>query len=108
MASENVRKKALVKVCVHRDCCERGSERIYDLLVQAGLSNAEIQKTEDCFRFCKMGPNVAVDGNVLHHMSEKSAVSRVRSEMRFPSVKTDGVGTRAIEELDDVLDNLFA
>ena len=102
------RKKSLVKVCIHADCCGRGSERIYERLTQAGLPDVDVQKTEDCFRFCKMGPNVAVDGNVLHHMSEKHAVSRVRSEIRFPSVKTDGVGTRAIEELDDVLDNLFA
>jgi len=101
------RKRTLVNVCVHGDCCRKGSERIYERLVQAKLPDVDVRKTEDCFRFCKMGPNVAVDGNVLHHVSEKGAVSRVRSEIWFPSLKTDGVGTRKIEELDDVLDSLF-
>ncbi|QQS15757.1 MAG: (2Fe-2S) ferredoxin domain-containing protein [Candidatus Moraniibacteriota bacterium] len=100
-------KKPFVKVCVHRDCCEKGSDRLYAKLShEVSSDEADIQKTEDCFRFCKKGPNIAVDGNVLHHMNERNVVSRVRSEIRRPSFKKDGIGTRPIDELDDVLDNI--
>lgn len=99
--------KATIKVCVHRDCCGRGSERLYERLHRECSAEAEVRKTDECFRFCKSGPNVAVNGNVLHHMNERNVVSRVRSELRTPSTKTDGVGTRKMEDLDDVLDDLF-
>lgn len=108
MESQISPRKPVVKVCVHRDCCEGGSERIYARLAKEASADMDIRKTEDCFRFCKKGPNVAVDGNVLHHMSEANALSRIRSEIRSPSAKKDGIGTRTIDELDDLLDNLCA
>lgn len=107
MASLSGSSKPIVKVCVHRDCCGRGSERLYEALHRECSAEADIRKTDECFRFCKSGPNIAVSGNVLHHMNERDAVSRVRSEIRHPSKKTDGVGSRAIDDLDDVLDDLF-
>ncbi len=97
-------RKPIVKVCVHRDCCERGSQQIYARLEREVSSDMDVRKTDECFRFCKKGPNVAVDGAVLHHMHERNVVSRVRSEVRSPSVKKDGIGTRTIDELDDLLD----
>lgn len=99
--------KPIVKVCVHKDCCGRGSERVYEALRREHLSDIDLQKTDECFRFCKDGPNVAVSGAVLHRVSERSAVSRIRSELRHPSKKTDGVGTRSLNDLDDVLNDLI-
>jgi NADH:ubiquinone oxidoreductase subunit E len=98
--------KPIVKVCVHEECRGRGSERIYARLCDECGGEAEIRKTEDCFRLCKIGPNVAVNGNVLHHMRENNAVLRVRSELRSPSIKRDGIGARSLDDLDDVLDHL--
>lgn len=98
--------KSVVKVCVHQDCCRRGSERVYARLARDCSSEADIRKTEDCFRWCAKGPNVAVNGNVLHHIREDTAVSRVRFELRSPSIKRDGIGARSLDDLDDVLENL--
>lgn len=99
--------KAKIRVCVNVNCCARGSEKVYDALQKEMGSEAEIVKTPDCFRFCKIGPNVSVNGNVLHGVGMSGAVSRVRREIKDPSRKVDGLGMKSIDELDDVLDNLF-
>jgi predicted thioredoxin/glutaredoxin len=101
------RPRATVKVCVHATCCMRGSEKIYEELDRGLSGKAEVVKTAECFRFCESGPNVAVDGNVLKGMRPGDAVARVRREMGRPSRKIDGVGSRSIDELDDVLDGLM-
>ena len=99
-------KKTRVKVCVHMTCCSRGSEKIYEKLLNDPSSDIMLEKTEECFRFCKIGPNVAVNGNVLHNMDTGSASNRVRKEIQFPSKKVDGIGMRSLDELDDVLRDL--
>jgi (2Fe-2S) ferredoxin len=68
---------------------------------------ADIATTPNCFRLCQKGSNVAVDGNVLNFVKAADAVRRVQSEIRHPSRKTEGIGLRPIEDLDDVLDNLL-
>ncbi len=106
MMKEIPEKRPVVKVCVHKDCCEKGSDRIYRRLLREAPPDLDIRKTDECFRFCKKGPNIAVDGKVLHHLSESNVLSRVRSEFRHPSAKKDGIGTRSIDELDDLLDSM--
>lgn len=92
-------------MCVNTDCCQGGSERSYELLRAELGAEADIETTGDCFRYCELGPNVAVDGHVLHRMTPERAVSSVRHELRHPSrMKTDGVGTRSLDELDTFLD----
>lgn len=104
---ENDERIARVRVCVHKTCCLRGSEGIYDRLA-AGLSNiAEVTKTDECFRLCESGPNVAVNGAVISGVHQDDALSRVRREIVRPARKIDGVGTRSLDELDDVLEGLF-
>ncbi len=100
-------KKVRIKVCVHVDCCMRGSEKVYETLAQALAETADVIQTMDCFRFCKIGPNVSVNGTVLHNMQAGNAVSRIKREIATPSRKIDGAGTKSIDELDDVLDSLF-
>jgi len=70
-------------------------------------NDTEVIASVDCFRFCKSGPNVSVNGNILHGVSPSNAVRRVEAELRDPSRKVDGLGTRSIDDLDDVLDNLL-
>lgn len=99
-------KKPVVKVCVHKDCCKHGSERVYARLRETCSEEADIRKTDECFRFCSSGPNVTVDGAVLHGVAERDAALRVQNEIRHPSVKKDAVGTRSLDDLDDVLGEL--
>jgi NADH:ubiquinone oxidoreductase subunit E len=96
-----------VRVCVHKTCRMRGSERIYERLRRDLAGEAEVESTYDCFRFCKSGPNVAVNGNVLKGIRPDDAADRVRRELLQPSRRLDGIGTRSLDELDDVLDELF-
>lgn len=96
-------KKPIVKVCIHETCAGNGSRRMHEVLCRELGSEAHIESTEDCFRFCKMGPNAAVDGAVLHRLRPSNAVSRIRREMKRPAVKHDAVGSRSIDELDAVL-----
>ena len=101
-------KRTRVRVCVNVDCCARGSEKVYDALSkELDASKHEVYMSEDCFRFCKSGPNVSVDGTVLHDMRPATASSRVKREIEHPSRKVDTMGSKSIDELDDVLDGLF-
>ncbi len=96
-----------IRVCVNTDCCSRGSERSAERLRAALGEEADIETTGDCFRYCQLGPNVAVDGHVLHGVTPERAVAEVRRELSHPRrVRTDGVGTRSIDELDSFLDAL--
>ncbi|MDD5083427.1 MAG: (2Fe-2S) ferredoxin domain-containing protein [Candidatus Moranbacteria bacterium] len=100
-------KKVRVRVCVHVDCCMRGSEKIYEKLSKDLGDTVDVGKTIDCFRFCKIGPNVSVNGTILHGVHLNDATSKVRREIDKPSRKIEGAGTKSIDELDDVLDGLF-
>lgn len=104
---ETPAKKARVRVCVNVNCCSRGSEKVYEKLASELSETADVIKTPDCFRFCKSGPNVSVNGSILHGMSPSDAASRVRREILKPSRKVEGAGSRSIDELDDVLEGLF-
>jgi NADH:ubiquinone oxidoreductase subunit E len=100
--------KHQVRVCTNINCCQRGSKKIYETLKQSfSETEAHIETTENCFRFCKSGPNIAVDGAVLHHISPANAAARVREAVTKKTVKKEAVGTRSIDELDDVLDELI-
>ena len=99
-------KKHQIKVCTNINCCQNGSEKVYEALIAESDATLEVAKTGDCFRFCKQGPNVAVDGHVLHHMKPENAARRVKNEINNPSIKKDAIGTRSIDELDDFLASL--
>lgn len=98
---------ATIKVCIHKDCKEKGSEQIYQNL-KDGLSKDEavVLQMDDCFNFCKEGPNIAINDNIVTGVKPFTAVEQVRQELRDPSCKADGLGSRPIEELDDVLESL--
>lgn len=102
----NESKKHQIRVCANVNCKGNGSEKVYEALLTGSDADCEVVKTGDCFRFCKQGPNVAVDGHVLHFVKPDNAVRRVRNEINTPSVKKDAVGTRSIDELDDFLASL--
>lgn len=99
-------KKHQIKVCTNVNCCRNGSEKVLETLLAGSESDCEVIETKDCFRFCKQGPNVAVDGHVLHFVKSDNAIRRVRNELNNPSVKKDAIGTRSIDELDDFLASL--
>jgi NADH:ubiquinone oxidoreductase subunit E len=98
--------KPHIKVCLHEDCRKHGSAAILATLSKTLGDDALVEGTPDCFRFCKLGANVAVNGTVLHHLHPDTAVARVRRESAGPRAKKDVVGTRPIDELDAVLDEL--
>ena len=104
---EAPQKKTRIKVCVHVNCCMNGSEKIYEKLASDLAETAEVSKTVDCFRFCKSGPNVSVNGTILQGVRLGDATARIRREITHPSRKVEGSGTKSIDELDDVLDGLF-
>jgi NADH:ubiquinone oxidoreductase subunit E len=95
-----------IRVCHHDECLRGGGQKVFDALSTAFADKADVEASPDCFRFCKLGPNVTVNGAVLHHIRADSAVGRVRRELAGPRAKKDVVGSRPIDELDDVLDEL--
>jgi len=99
--------QATVKVCLHKDCLARGGEDVYRNLKE-GLSKEEalVLPVTECFGFCKEGPNIAINDNIVRGVKPFLAVERVRQELRDPSCKADGLGSRSIDDLDSVLENI--
>ena len=99
--------KATIKVCVHRDCCQKGSEQVYDVLRDAFTpEEATVLKVDDCMSMCALGPNIALNDNIVTGIKPFSAVEQVRAELRDPSCKADGLGSKPLETLDDFLENI--
>jgi NADH:ubiquinone oxidoreductase subunit E len=99
--------QATIKVCVHKDCLKRGSEDVY-LALRDGLPKEEalVLKVDDCFSFCEEGPNIALNDNILRGVRPFTAVEQVRAELENPTCKADGLGSRSLDDLDDVLDSI--
>lgn len=72
-----------------------------------GDTEADVVASEHCFRFCNSGPNVAVNGALLHHIHPADVARRVRETFVKKVAKKDAVGTRSIDELDQAIDELF-
>lgn len=100
-------KRATVKICVCDKCAARGSEDIYRNLKE-GLpaEEAVVTRVDRCLGFCKLGPNIAINDNIVKSVKPFSAIETVRQELRDPSCKADGLGNKSLEELDRVLDDI--
>jgi hypothetical protein len=55
---------------------------------------------------CALGPNIALNDNIVNGIKPFSAVEQVRIELADPSCKADGLGSRPIGELDAFLDGI--
>lgn len=95
-----------VKICVSGKCRGRGSDRVAGVIERDPPENASVERTSHCMGYCGMGPNVAVDGNILHQMHPDTAVKRVEAEITHPSPKVHGLGGKPIDDLDELLDSL--
>lgn len=99
--------KATIKVCVSQDCCRRGSEQIYENLRDAFTpEEATILRVDECMSMCALGPNIALNDNIVTGIKPFSAVEQVKSELNDPSCKADGLGSKPIESLDTFLDDI--
>ncbi len=100
--------KSRVRICTHITCCQRGSQRIATALTEAFRgTDTEVTTTENCFRFCKSGPNVAVNGALLHHMNPGNAATKVRAALTTKTRKKEAIGMRSLDELDDALEEMM-
>ena len=99
--------RATVKVCLSPDCCQKGGEQFYQNLKE-GLDKDEalVLPLSDCLSFCEEGPNIAINDNIVKGVKPFLAVETVRQELRDPSCKADGLGSKKISELDAVLDDI--
>ncbi len=100
--------RATIKVCLESDCCQRGAENVF-MALREGFAPEEalVMRSPRCLSGCKNGPNIAVNDNIMRSMQPITAVETVRAELRNPSCKADGIGSRSIDDLDDVLENIL-
>jgi NADH:ubiquinone oxidoreductase subunit E len=99
--------RATIKVCLHEKCCRKGAEDIYRNLKE-GLTKEEalVLPIYECFGFCKEGPNIAINDNIVKGVRPFTAVELVRAELDNPSCKADGLGSKSLDALDDVLEDI--
>lgn len=67
---------------------------------------AVVREYPHCFDVCDDGPNISVNGEIIHRVSLETAPQDVRRALEQPSPKSDGQGVRPLVELDTVLDDL--
>jgi NADH:ubiquinone oxidoreductase subunit E len=104
---QNMPSKATIKVCVHKDCCQKGSQQVYENLRDAFTKEeATVLKVDDCMDMCALGPNIALNDNIVTGIKPFSAVEQVMAELGNPSCKADGLGSRPMGELDALLDGI--
>ena len=101
------RGQATIKVCVNDTCRAKGGEEIlHNLKASLPGNEAYVEAVDQCFGHCSAGPNIAVNDNIIRGVKPFSAADRVRAELRDPSCKADGLGTKSLDDLDNVLDAL--
>lgn len=99
--------RATIKVCLGKKCCARGGEDIFRVLKDSfAPEEAVILPVRECFGCCEDGPNIAVNDNIMRGVKPISVAEDVRAALDDPSCKADGLGSRSIDDLDDVLDSL--
>ena len=99
--------RATIKVCLEPSCRQRGAENVLRAL-KLGFAPEEalVMPASRCLSGCGMGPNIAVNDNIIRGVAPISVVEKVRSELDNPSCKADGIGSRSIDDLDSVLDDI--
>ncbi len=107
MEPTNLPSRATIKVCVHKDCLQKGSKQVYENLRDAFLpEEATVLQVDDCMSMCALGPNIALNDNIVYGVKPFSAVEQVKQELSDPSCKADGLGSKPIEGLDDFLEDI--
>lgn len=99
--------RATVKVCLGKKCCQKGAADIYKNLKE-GLTKEEalVLPIHECLGFCKDGPNIAINDNIVKGVRPFSAIELVRAELDNPSCKADGLGSKSLDALDAVLEDI--
>ena len=99
--------QATIKVCLHEKCRRKGAEEIFANLKE-GLAKEEaiVLPVRECLGYCSEGPNIAINDNIVKGVKPFLAVETVRQELRDPSCKADGLGSKSLDDLDDVLDDI--
>lgn len=100
--------RANIKVCSEPSCCQKGAENVF-IALREGFASEEalVMRSPRCLSGCKNGPNIAVNDNIMRGMKPITAVETVRAELHNPSCKADGIGSRSLKDLDDVLEKIL-
>jgi|GEM_PF-6685944 len=101
--------RSTIKVCLKDHCRQKGGENVFTAL-RGGFAPEEAHVIESprCLSGCQDGPNIAVNDNIIKGVSPISVVETVRKELKNPSCKADGIGSRSIKELDTILEDLLS
>lgn len=97
----------MIRVCLGKKCILRGGSDIYKNLKE-GLATEEalVLPVQECFGYCSEGPNIAINDNIVKGIRPFMAVEQVRAALEDTSCKADGLGSKPIDQLDDVLEDI--
>ncbi len=97
----------MIKVCLGRKCMLKGGSDIYKNLKEGLIAEeALVLPMEECFGYCSEGPNIAINDNIVKGIRPFTAVEQVRVALEDTSCKADGLGSKSIDQLDDVLEDI--
>ncbi|MFZ3032070.1 MAG: NAD(P)H-dependent oxidoreductase subunit E [Candidatus Moraniibacteriota bacterium] len=100
--------RATIKVCLRPNCCQKGAQNVFVALKQGfAPEEALVIESPRCLSGCEDGPNIAVNDNIIKGVQPISVVETVRAELKNPSCKADGIGSRSIDDLESVLADIL-
>jgi NADH:ubiquinone oxidoreductase subunit E len=74
-----------VRVCCGGDCMARRSEELLTVLEEKYKNDPSVSvATCRCTGYCSIGPNVDVNGNIVHHNSSRNVVEQVEHARTLP------------------------
>lgn len=93
-----------IKVCCGGECTINGAERVQERLQKEFETDQETKiSTRDCTGYCSVGPNIDVNGNIVHHGTRDDMEQRVREALAMEPHQ-GGIPDLNIDELLEKLD----
>ncbi len=98
--------KQKIEICLAAKCKGRGAGAVAALIDGKYENTASISKTIECFGCCGVGPNVIVEGRMMHQVYPEDALLRIEEELRGERKEKPSLGSKALDDLDSFLDAL--
>lgn len=84
-SEESPREPDDVRVCCGGDCMARNAVQLVTVLEEVYKDDATVSvATRNCTGYCSIGPNVDVNGNIVHHNTPRSVQENVENARTLP------------------------
>lgn len=80
-------KQSIITVCRGRNCEPRGAAAVWRSVEESFNGEHELKQCE-CLAYCKKGPNVEVNGQVLSFCDKRNVHGKIQREIKKQSMNS--------------------